>query len=73
MEELHMIDWSDRRLLTEREAARFLGMTVSFLRARRIRGGGPPFIRVGSRTVRYDVRDLEGWIEAQRRQSTSES
>lgn len=63
---------TELRLLTEGETAELLGMTVSFLQARRIRGGGPPFIRVGSRTVRYDVRDLDRWIEKQRRESTSE-
>ncbi len=63
---------TELRLLTEGETADLLGMTVSFLQARRIRGGGPPFIRVGSRTVRYDVRDLDRWIEKQRRESTSE-
>ena len=60
------------QLVNEAEAARLLGMTVSFLQARRIRGGGPPFIRVGSRTVRYDVRDLDRWIEEHRRESTSD-
>ena len=60
------------RLVTEAEAAEMLGMTVSFLQARRVRGGGPPFVRVGSRTVRYDIRDLESWIRRQRRESTSQ-
>ncbi len=59
------------QLLTERETAALLGMTVSFLQARRVRGGGPVFVRVGTRTVRYDVRDLDRWIEEHRRESTS--
>lgn len=63
---------TELRLLTEGETAELLGMTVSFLQARRIRGGGPPFVRVGSRTVRYNVADLEAWVEKQRRESTAD-
>ena len=58
-------------LLTETDAARLIGMSVSFLRAARFRGvlgnrtPPPPHLKLG-RTVRYDRRDLEAWIAARR-------
>ena len=57
-----------RRLVKEREAAEFLGLSCGFLRASRLRnprGAGPPYIRVG-RAVRYDLRDLEDWVRERR-------
>ncbi len=58
-------------LLCEHEAAREIGMSVSFLRAGRIRGrlGGqtppPPHLKIG-RSVRYRLRDLLAWLEERR-------
>ncbi len=59
-------------LLTEEQAAKTLGMTARFLQARRNRGGGPPYIRVSARAIRYRATDLETWIESRRCRSTSE-
>jgi hypothetical protein len=39
-------------LLTAREAARILKVSVSWLAKARMRGDGPPFIRIG-RSIRY--------------------
>jgi len=57
-----------RRLLTEKEAAEYIGVSVSFLRKSRCYGTlpghtpGPRFFKIG-RMVRYDVKDLDDWIE----------
>lgn len=57
-------------LFTEREAARYIGMSRSFLRKARMEGDrknrtpAPPFVRVGSRAIRYRVSDLDAWIDA---------
>jgi len=57
------------RLLTEPEAASYLGVSRQFLRKSRIDGNrvnhadAPPFIRAG-RMIRYDIHDLESWISA---------
>ena len=59
-------------LLRERDAARFLNFNVRTLQMWRVRGGGPPFVRVSSRAVRYRLQDLEGWIEERLRRSTSD-
>lgn len=59
-------------LMTEREAADFLGFAVRTLQAWRIRGGGPRFVRHRTRAVRYRRKDLIAWSEERIVQSTSE-
>jgi predicted DNA-binding transcriptional regulator AlpA len=56
-------DLSDR-LVKEREAANFLGYTVRALQNWRVRGGGPKFVKVSSRSVRYRMSDLSEWVDA---------
>ena len=56
------------RLLTEREAAQFLGVAPGTLRVARSTGPMPgriwlPFIKLG-RTVRYDADTLREWLAA---------
>lgn len=60
-------------LLREPEAAAFLGFTPRALQAWRQRGGGPPFVRVSSRAIRYRRDDLIGWAESRLRTSTSKT
>jgi excisionase family DNA binding protein len=43
---------TDDVLLTEVQAAEYLALSVRTLQAWRVRGGGPPFVKVG-RAVRY--------------------
>jgi predicted DNA-binding transcriptional regulator AlpA len=58
-------------LLDTREAAAYLGYKPRMLEARRIRGGGPPFVRISSRGVRYRMEDLQTWIQSRIKLSTS--
>ena len=60
-----------RRMLTTIEAAEYLSVAPQTLARQRVEGRGPPFLKLGG-SVRYDVTDLERWIEGQRRRSTSE-
>lgn len=60
-------------LICEKDAAKLLGFTPCFLQARRLRGGGPPFVRISQRAVRYRVSDLKRWAEARIVRNTSES
>ncbi len=59
------------KLLTETEAAEFLGLSVSTLRQSRMNGVRtnripcPPFIKLG-RAIRYRIDDLNRWIEEHR-------
>ena len=59
-------------LLNEHEVAEFLGYTVRALQNWRVRGGGPKFIRVSKRSIRYRRRDLIVWCEERLRSSTSD-
>ena len=61
------------RLLNQKEAASYLNMSSRFLEARRHRGGGPPFVRVSARAIRYRQEDLEEWISERVRTSTSDA
>lgn len=60
------------RLMNEQEAAGFLGYSVRALQNWRVRGGGPDFIKVSSRSIRYRRRDLIAWYSARIRSSTSQ-
>jgi excisionase family DNA binding protein len=58
-------------LLTEQGVAKLLQVTVKTLQAWRVRGGGPPFVKVG-RCVRYRLEDVEAYVAASTRMSTSD-
>jgi excisionase family DNA binding protein len=60
------------RLLTVSEAAQRLGVSVSYLNKLRGSGGGPAFMKLGSRRVAYDPADLAAWLQECRRTSTAE-
>ena len=63
---------SIRRLLSVKEAAPYLGLAVGTLNKMRCSGDGPCFIKLGKRRIAYDIADLDGWLEAQKRRSTSD-
>lgn len=60
------------QLINEREAAAYLGYTIRALQNWRLRGGGPKFVRVSKRSIRYRRCDLIIWIEERLQSSTSE-
>lgn len=60
-------------LLTSAQAAEVLNLTPRFLEMRRFRGGGPRFVRVSSRCVRYRRSDLDAWVADRLRTSTSDA
>lgn len=59
-------------LLTTRQVAHLLGLSHRSVEGLRLTGGGPPFVRLGRRAVRYRRRDVEAWIELGLRTSTSQ-
>ncbi|MCG7984538.1 helix-turn-helix transcriptional regulator [Candidatus Thiodiazotropha endoloripes] len=63
----------NHNLLTTKEAALFLGVSKAFLERDRWAGARIPFVKIGTRAVRYRADDLDGYINSQIRQSTSES
>ena len=54
-------------LLTTAEPASYRGVSKAFLERDRWAGAGIPFIKVGSRAVRYRSCDLQAYIESKRR------
>lgn len=63
-------DYLDR-LIGEKDAADYLCYSVRALQNWRVRGGGPLFIKVSGRSVRYTRRDLQKWIAGKRVANTS--
>jgi len=55
--------------LTEQQAAQYISFSRSFLRQGRMNGDRegrtptPPYLKIGSRSVRYLKEDLDNWLE----------
>ena len=60
-----------RRYLRSDDAANYIGFGKSTVEKLRLIGGGPPYIKAG-KIVLYDVDDLDAWLAARRRTSTSD-
>ena len=50
--------------MTPEQAAAHLGVKTQTLASWRYRGGGPAFIKLGARLVRYRREDLDAWTAA---------
>jgi Helix-turn-helix domain len=57
--------------LNQKQAAEHLGIPERSLSSSRVRGGGPPYYKIGQRVV-YDSAELDAWLAARRRSSTSD-
>jgi hypothetical protein len=68
-----------RHLLSEAEAAEYICASPKTMAKWRTTGGGPKFIRIAANPksiradVRYDVNDLDAWLDQRRFASTSEA
>ena len=60
------------QLLTEKEAAELICYTQRALQNWRVRGGGPKYVKVSARSIRYQRRDVLAWIDARKRGNTSQ-
>jgi predicted DNA-binding transcriptional regulator AlpA len=58
-------------LLNTNQAAERCNLSPRTFEKYRVTGGGPPYIRLGS-AVRYRLEDLDAWIAANRRRTTSD-
>lgn len=62
------------RCLKTPEAARYLGLSPSWLRKKRLRGPddpgspGPPFIHIGGACL-YEIVELDRWLDEAKRRS----
>ena len=57
-------------LRTPKEEAKFLKVSISWLAKARMRGDGPPYLKVG-RSIRYTETGSIQWMKSRQRQSTS--
>ena len=53
----------NKRLVGQKEAAEYLGLSEATLERDRWRGGNIPFIRIGARAIRYDLEQLNEYID----------
>lgn len=60
------------RLLTQRDLAAYIGKSTAWCERARWAGEGPRFVKLG-RHVRYRAEDVQDWLDAHVRQSTSEA
>ena len=60
------------QILNTKKAADYLGVSMAFLERDRWAGARIPFVKIGSRAVRYRQEDLDDYIESKVRRSTSD-
>ena len=60
-----------RRMMHTVEAATYCGSSASTFEKLRLTGGGPIYSKIGRRVV-YRIDDLDAWLAANRRRSTSD-
>ena len=58
--------------MNRREAADYLGVSVSLLEQLASKGGGPEFYKINFRTARYHLSDLVAWLETRKAKKSSD-
>jgi predicted DNA-binding transcriptional regulator AlpA len=61
-----------RPLIKTKQLSEHTGLPEVFFRRARISGDGPAFIKLG-KTVLYDLKDVDAWIEARKRTVLSDA
>lgn len=59
-------------LRCEKEIAKLLKVSVSWLQKARVRGDGPPFIRISGGCIRYQISAVQEWVQSRIVHSTSQ-
>ena len=54
----------NKRLVGQKEAADYLDLSEATLERDRWRGGDIPYIKVGPRAIRYDLNQLDAYLES---------
>jgi predicted DNA-binding transcriptional regulator AlpA len=60
-------------LLTTRELALWLGTTEQWCESGRLKGFGPPFVKLSSKLVRYRRSDILQWLRSRTQRATKKS
>lgn len=58
-------DPKNNRRLDRKEAAEYIGVSTPTLASWATRGGGPPYIKLGTKVI-YMQSDLDSWLSARR-------
>ena len=53
----------NKRLVGQKEAAQYLNLSEATMERDRWRGGNIPYIRIGPRAIRYDLEQLDEYID----------
>ena len=64
---------SANHVLRTPQAAAYVGLSTSTLEKFRLTGNGPAYQKAGPKIVVYRVEDLDAWLSARRRTSTSDT
>jgi predicted DNA-binding transcriptional regulator AlpA len=67
-----VVDGADDDLLTTREVADWLGMSLQWVEIGRTNNFGPKFTRLGPRSIRYRRGDVVAWLKSRTHSSTAE-
>lgn len=59
--------------LSTKQVAKILNVSYQYLEIQRCHGGGPPYVTLGKRAVRYLKSDVDAWATSQRKAHTSQS
>ncbi|MBN8542845.1 MAG: helix-turn-helix domain-containing protein [Alphaproteobacteria bacterium] len=57
--------------IDEKHASEYLGISYRTLQGYRTKGGGPKFVKIGKKTIRYKVSDLIAWSDDNKKMNTS--
>ena len=60
-----MVRENFKPVLNEYEAAEHIGVSVTWLRNNRRAAFAPPFVKYGTKTIRYRRETLDDWVRAQ--------
>lgn len=55
---------SPAAVMNQDQAASYLGVSPRTMEQWRLRGGGPSFVRIGPRCIRYRQAALDSWLMA---------
>jgi len=63
---------ADFPLMDCKAVANLIGLSPRTLEGFRVRGGGPKFVKISGRTIRYRMADVRTWVEQRIVANTSE-
>ena len=66
------VDFHREEMLSTKEVAAWLGVSVPFLEIGRTRGYGPEFKRLTNKIIRYRVGDVLDWLKSRTHACTSD-